>query len=105
MSNFKRLKERLAAEQAACYLCRMRTASIEELMHSIRFGPGRILWDKDRKPFPLCAYHRRCKELRIDERQDRLLAAGYVVRFARPEQRELGAVMKIQPVSLVKDKP
>lgn len=103
MSTFKRLRQRLAAEQAVCYLCRMRTASIEVLIHSIQMGPGRIMWDKDRHPFPLCPYHQRCKELRIDERQDRLLAAGYVVRFANPQRGELGDVMKIAPVSLVKE--
>jgi len=79
--------------EAGCYLCRCTTMTAEQLTAEVVAGPGRIMWDAQRRPFPLCPKHQRQKELRIDAREVRLAELGWtVLAFSVPEQLILGMV-------------
>ena len=76
-----------------CYLCESLLWDLETLKKSIQNGYGRILWDNNRIPIPLCEHHQREKELRRDEREDRLAREGYeVVSFSEPHRGVQGVI-------------
>jgi hypothetical protein len=93
MSAHHRLKQRLAA--VTCYLCQCSQMDTVGLIDEIVNGPGRILWNRNRVPYPLCAHHQSEKEQRRDERQDRLWAAGYSVTFSDPSAGIPGSVHQL----------
>jgi hypothetical protein len=77
------LKQRIEARTANCYLCRCRHMSLAQLTYQIVHGPGRVLWSEVKDGVSLlCDFHQHEKERRRDEREYRLHAMGYAVRFA-----------------------